>query len=106
MKKKLIIFMPSIEDGGVEKNLFTVANYLNKKIKNIKIITCNNDFKKRFSKKIKFIGTKSKFWNNCNKKIKYIVCLSILLKIFFSKKIKSCICVSSKYLYNFNIKDI
>ena len=30
MKKKLIIFMPSIEGGGVEKNLFIVSNYLAK----------------------------------------------------------------------------
>ena len=30
MKKKIVIFMPSIEDGGVEKNLFEVSNYLSK----------------------------------------------------------------------------
>ena len=28
MKKKVIIFMPSIEGGGVEKNLFIISNYL------------------------------------------------------------------------------
>ena len=44
MKKNLIIFIPSIEDGGVEKNLFIVANYLSKKIDNIEIITCNNNY--------------------------------------------------------------
>jgi len=27
-KKKLVIFVPSIEDGGVEKNLFLITNYL------------------------------------------------------------------------------
>ena len=32
MKKKLILFMPSIEGGGVEKNLYIIANYLAKKI--------------------------------------------------------------------------
>tara|TARA_Y100000816_G_scaffold156515_1_gene111660 strand:- start:758 stop:862 length:105 start_codon:yes stop_codon:yes gene_type:complete len=32
MNKKLIFFIPSIEEGGVEKNLFLVANYLAKKI--------------------------------------------------------------------------
>ena len=31
-KKRLIIFIPSIEDGGVEKNLFIISNYLKKKI--------------------------------------------------------------------------
>ena len=30
--KKLLIFIPSIENGGVEKNLFVVANYLKKKV--------------------------------------------------------------------------
>ena len=33
--KKLILFMPSIDGGGVEKNLILVANYLAKKIDNI-----------------------------------------------------------------------
>ena len=32
-QKKLIIFIPSIEYGGVEKNLFIISNYLSKKIK-------------------------------------------------------------------------
>ena len=27
MRKELIIFNPSIEDGGVEKNLFLISNY-------------------------------------------------------------------------------
>ena len=35
-QKKLIIFMPSIEGGGVEKNLFIIANYLSIKIDKIK----------------------------------------------------------------------
>ena len=88
MRKNLVIFIPSIEDGGVEKNLFIVTNYLSKKIDNIEIITCNNNFKNKFNKKIKFTGTKSKFWNNCNKKIKYIICLSILFKRLLFKKEK------------------
>tara|TARA_B100000787_G_scaffold169513_1_gene160927 strand:+ start:1695 stop:2792 length:1098 start_codon:yes stop_codon:yes gene_type:complete len=88
MNKTLIIFMPSIEDGGVEKNLFIVANYLSKKIDNIEIITCNNNFKNNFNKNIKFTGTKNNFWNGCNKKLKYIICLSILFKKLFLNKDK------------------
>ena len=38
-QKKLIIFFPSIEKGGVEKNLFIISDFLSKKIKNISIIT-------------------------------------------------------------------
>ena len=29
--KKILIFIPSIEDGGVEKNLFVVSNFLDTK---------------------------------------------------------------------------
>ena len=53
MKKKLIIFMPSIEGGGVEKNMFIVSNYLSQKFK-VSVITISKKFKKKFSKKNKF----------------------------------------------------
>ena len=106
MKKKLIIFIPSIEEGGVEKNLFTVVNYLSKKISNIQIITCNNDFKKKFDKRIKFIGTKNKFWNNCNKKTKYAVCLLILSKNLFIKKDKTLVFAFQANIYSIIISKI
>ncbi len=35
--KSLLIFIPSIENGGVEKNLYLVANYLAKKNISVKI---------------------------------------------------------------------
>ena len=38
-QKKLIIFFPSIEKGGVEKNFFIISNFLSKKINSISIIT-------------------------------------------------------------------
>ena len=75
MKKKLIIFIPSIEDGGVEKNLFEVSNYLSKKNISLEIITCNKNMSSNFSKDIKFIGPTSAFWQNKQRSIKYIVCL-------------------------------
>ena len=31
-QKRLIIFIPSIEGGGVEKNLFLISDYLTKKL--------------------------------------------------------------------------
>ena len=67
MNKKVIIFIPSIEEGGVEKNLFVISNYLQEKNINIEILTCNNNKKNNFYKNIKFIGTKSKFWQNKKK---------------------------------------
>ena len=57
MQKKLIIFIPSIEGGGVEKNLFIISNYLKDKINNISVITISNKFKNRFTGKINFIST-------------------------------------------------
>ena len=43
MNKKVLIFMPSIEGGGVEKNLFLVTNFLVKKIKKITLITISKN---------------------------------------------------------------
>ena len=78
MQKKLIIFIPSIEGGGVEKNLFIISNYLKYKIKNISVITISNKFKKRFSGKIKFISPKADFWNLIGRRKKFFVGLFLL----------------------------
>jgi len=59
-QKKLIIFMPSIEGGGVEKNLFIVTNYLSKKINNLTVITASYKYKKKFNKEINLILPKKK----------------------------------------------
>ena len=48
MNKKIIIFMPSIEGGGVEKNLFLITNYLSKKLNNITLITASKEFRNKF----------------------------------------------------------
>ena len=45
MKRKIIMFMPSIEGGGVEKNFFLVCNYLVKKIDTLKVITVSKNIK-------------------------------------------------------------
>ena len=47
MKRKIIMFMPSIEGGGVEKNFFLVCNYLVKKVDTLKVITVSKKYKKR-----------------------------------------------------------
>ena len=86
MTKKLIIFIPSIEEGGVEKNLFTIANYLVQKKLNIEVLSCNSNKSKYFNKKIKFIGPKSSFWQNKPRLIKYIVCILFLLINLFKKR--------------------
>lgn len=85
MKKKLIIFMPFIQYGGVEKNLFLIANYLSKSVNNIFLITSNTNLKKKINKKIKIINPKI-FNNNKNKFISYFLCLLILIKILIKEK--------------------
>ena len=63
--------MPSIEGGGVEKNLFLVSNYLIKKVNNISLITISKDYKKKFDKKINFIILSSKIWDKFGRRFKY-----------------------------------
>lgn len=87
-KNKLIIFNPSIEDGGVEKNLFIISNYLTKKINNIQIISANPEKKNRFKKKIEFTYPINKFWHNKSRPFKYFICLYMLFKeIIYNKNI-------------------
>ena len=47
-QKKLIIFMPSIEGGGVEKNLFIISNFLASKLDNTLLITASRSFNSKF----------------------------------------------------------
>jgi glycosyltransferase involved in cell wall biosynthesis len=83
---KLLIFIPSIENGGVEKNLFIVTNYLKKNGIEIEILTCNRNYSKRFNNGIKFIGPKSEFWFNKSRVAKYIYCLiALFFNLIFRK---------------------
>ena len=85
--KNLVLFMPSIEGGGVEKNFFIISNYLSEKIENLEVITTSISSKKKFNKKIKFSSPRSRFWEKSTRRIKYIICLMILIKsIFINKK--------------------
>ena len=79
-QKKLIIFIPSIEDGGVEKNAFIISNYLANKINEVSLITVSKKHNNKFNKKIKLIFPKFNFWDNLGRKIKYAVCLFLLFK--------------------------
>jgi glycosyltransferase involved in cell wall biosynthesis len=79
-QKRLVIFMPSMDGGGVEKNLIIISNYLSKHIKNLTLITFDDKFKKKFSKKINIINFKKKSKIKFTKYFKYLVCLIILSK--------------------------
>lgn len=86
-QKRLIIFMPSMDGGGVEKNLIIVSNFLSKYIKHLTLITFDDGFNNQFSKKIKIINFKKKNNKKFSKYTKYLICLLILSKeILFNKK--------------------
>ena len=55
-KKKLIFFMPSIDGGGVEKNLILIANYFVKKLSKVSLITYDKKFNHLFNKNIEIIN--------------------------------------------------
>ena len=44
MNNDLIVFMPSIEGGGVEKNLFLVCNHLVRHVGSLKVITISKKY--------------------------------------------------------------
>ena len=77
--------MPSIEGGGVEKNLYIIANFFSHKLNKIKLITYDNSFSTNFDKKIQIIYSKKKSIGE-SKYYKYIICLWLLFKEFLSKK--------------------
>ena len=74
--KKLIIFMPSIEMGGVEKNLFIISNYLSSKFKETALITSSSSTK--IWKKVKI--TSFDLFNNIFK----LRSLKIFDKLYFT----------------------
>ena len=79
MKKKIIFFMPSMEGGGVEKNLIILVNFLSNKLQNLNLVSFDEVFKKKISKKVIFKSF-SKKPLNLNKYFKYIICLALLIK--------------------------
>tara|TARA_A100001015_G_scaffold74964_1_gene83209 strand:+ start:2503 stop:3621 length:1119 start_codon:yes stop_codon:yes gene_type:complete len=85
-KKNLVLFMPFIGFGGVEKNLFILTNYFCKKFDNVTICTISNKFKKKFNKRVKFIIPKKKWPEKINIRLKYIICLFSLLKFLIKNK--------------------
>ncbi|CAN1593663.1 RfaG Glycosyltransferase [Candidatus Pelagibacterales bacterium] len=86
-KSEIVIFCPSIEEGGVEKNLYIISNYLSKKI-NISLVTANKNKSKMFDKNIKFLSPKNNFWNNKPRLLKTCICLYIILTNFYKKDLK------------------
>ena len=85
-QKTLLIFSPTIEDGGVEKNLFNISNFFSKKIANIFLITANTDKKKKFNERIKFLSPNNYFWIHKSRFLKTLVCIFLFINFFINNK--------------------
>ena len=85
MKKNIIMFMPSIEGGGVEKNFFIVSNYLIN-FHHVSVITISQKYKKKFNKKIKFLTYNLELLDKLSRRFKYFLALILLIKEFFNSK--------------------
>lgn len=85
-QQSLTIFSPSIDHGGVEKNLFLLTEFLSKNLSDITIITSNFDDKKYFSKRVKVLTLPKNFFKLKNRFFKNIVCTIILLKLILNKR--------------------
>tara|TARA_Y100001970_G_C14243267_1_gene866252 strand:+ start:1736 stop:2836 length:1101 start_codon:yes stop_codon:yes gene_type:complete len=87
MYKKLLIFIPHINVGGVEKNFFLITNHLAKKLNyNVSVITVNKEFTKKLDKKIKIISPKSRKWEKSTMYTKYTISLFLLIKTLISSR--------------------
>ena len=85
-KKKLVIFSPAIDRGGVEKNLFLITEFLSRRLPNISLITSNFKDKKKFSKRIKVYTPTKNYLNFKNRLLRNIICSIILLKLISTKE--------------------
>ncbi len=92
-QKKLIIFMPSIEMGGVEKNLFIISNYLSLKFKETTLVTSSTNTKK-LGKKVKIV--RFNFFNNIFKSriLRILISCILLVKEIAKNKFGDVIIIS------------
>ncbi len=86
MYKKLLIFIPQIGGGGVEKNFFIITNFLAKKINDITVITVNKEFKNKLDKNVKVISPINNKWRNSSIYTKYIISIILLIKTLFNDR--------------------
>ena len=87
MKKKIVLYIPSIEGGGVEKNFFMITNYLSRKYKKIFIVTADRKFKKNLGNNVILITPRSNKWSKKSRIIKTLISIFLLLKYFKSEKL-------------------
>ena len=84
-QKNIIIFMPSIEGGGVEKNLFIISNFLGKKFKSSQLITASKSYNSRF-RSLRVINPRINVENFKSRRLKYLFCILELIKILIKNR--------------------
>lgn len=85
-KKNLLIFMPSVDGWGVEKNFFLIINYLSKYFSNISLITSDKSIKRKIDNKINIISPETNFWQNKSRYSKYFICIVYLINFLLFNK--------------------
>ncbi len=82
MKKELIVFIPSLQIGGVEKNFFILTNNLSKRL-NISVITSTSKIKNNLNRNIKLICPNISFIEKLSMRLRFLICLYYLFKKIF-----------------------
>lgn len=85
--KKIVIFIPSIEFGGVEKNLYILIDYLQNIYSEIFVITSSKINYKINKKRVKIIQPKLGNWNKKNRFLKSLMSLFLIIKNFKKREI-------------------
>ena len=85
--KSLLIFIPSIENAGVEKNLYLIANYFAKNNITIKILTALKNKRQFFDKRIKIISLKNKNTTIKSRLLKTLITILLFIKYCRNKDI-------------------
>ena len=78
-KKEIIIFMPTIGDGGVEKFFFNSKLFI-KKFHKISVISLSKNKRHKLNSKINFISFDTDFSNFFGRRIRFIISLLLLIK--------------------------
>ncbi len=86
MESKIILFMPCVDSGGVEKNFYLISNFLSKNNKNVTVITISKNIKNRLNRNIKFVSLKLNFWNKLSRRLRFILGLILLVKEIIKNK--------------------
>ena len=73
--KNIVIFIPSIESGGVEKNLFYILNHIQYKFNRVFLVSADQFKNKKITKNIKLLSPSSKYFSDKSRVIKSLICL-------------------------------